>query len=104
MAIKGRNPEAIAVINAALLIESGNYKDVDKVILVVADEALVIKRLMKRDGLSREGALCRIASQMPQDEKRNYADHIVENNGSLEELRKKVSRLFKILKSAQKDK
>ena len=100
LAVKRRNPEAIAVINAALLIESGNYKDVDKVILVVANEALVIKRLMERDGLSREGALSRIASQMPEDEKRNYADYIIENNGSLEELRKKVRQLFKALKSA----
>ncbi len=100
LAVKRRNPEAIAVINAALLIESGNYKDVDKVILVVANEALVIKRLMERDGLSREEALSRIASQMPEDEKRNYADYIIENNGSLEELRKKVRQLFKALKSA----
>jgi dephospho-CoA kinase len=100
LAIKRRNPEAIAVINAPLLIESGNYKDVDKVILVVADKALVIKRLMQRDGLSREGALSRIASQMPEDEKRNYADYIIENNGSLEDLRGKVRQLFKTLKSA----
>lgn len=100
LAVKRRNPEAIAVINAPLLIESGNYKDVDKVILVVANEALVIKRLMERDGLSREGALNRIASQMPEDKKRNYADYIIENNGSLEELRKKVRQLFKALKSA----
>ena len=99
LAVKRRNPEAIAVINAPLLIESGNYKDVDKVILVVASEALVIKRLVERDGLSREGALSRIASQMPEDKKRNYADYIIENNGSLEELRKKVTQLFKALKS-----
>jgi dephospho-CoA kinase len=100
LALKRRKPEAIAVINAALLIESGNYKDVDKLILVVANEALVIKRLMERDGLSREGALSRIASQMPEDEKRNYADYIIENNGSLEDLRGKVRQLFKALKSA----
>jgi dephospho-CoA kinase len=37
---------------------------------------------------------------MPEDEKRNYADYIIENNGSLEELRKKVRQLFKALKSA----
>jgi dephospho-CoA kinase len=100
LAVKRRNPEAIAVINAPLLIESGNYKDVDKVILVVASEALVIKRLVERDGLSREGALSRIASQMPEDKKRNYADYIIENNGSLEELKKKVRQLFKALGSA----
>jgi len=100
LAIKRRNPGAIAVVNAALLIESGNYKDVDKVILVVADKELVIKRVIKRDGLSREEALGRIASQMPEDEKRNYADYIIENNGSLEELRKKVTRLFKTLQPA----
>lgn len=100
LAIKRRKPDAIAVVNAALLIESGNYKDVDKVILVVADEELVIKRLIQRDGLDREGALSRIASQMPEDEKRNYADYIVENNGTLEELGGKVGQLFETLKSA----
>lgn len=98
LAIKRRKPDAIAVVNAALLIESGNYKDVDKVILVVADEELVIKRLMQRNGLPREGALSRIASQMPECEKRKYADYVVENNDSLEELRKKVRQLFETLK------
>ncbi|MBE9535602.1 MAG: dephospho-CoA kinase [Proteobacteria bacterium] len=103
MAIKRSKPDAIAVVNAALLIESGNYKEVDKLILVVADKELVIDRVMKRDGLSREGAQSRIASQMPEDEKRTFADYIIENNGNLEELRGKVTRLFKSLKSAEND-
>lgn len=98
LAIKRRNPNAVAVVNAPLLIESGNHKDVDKVILVVADEELVIKRLTKRDGLSREDILQRINSQMPEEEKRKYADYIIENNGTFDDLKKNVIQLFKTLK------
>ena len=100
LSIKRHNPEAIAVINAALLIESGNYKNVDKLILVVANETLAIKRLMEKSGLSREEALSRINSQMPESEKRKYADYIIETNGTFEELRKKVTQTFKALKQA----
>lgn len=67
---------------AAILFESGNYKAMDKVILVYAPEELRIRRTMERDGLSREAVLERMRQQMPEAEKRKLADLIIENDGS----------------------
>ena len=78
-AIKAKNPKAVIVVDAALLIEGGLYKKMDKVIVVCADEKTQIKRLTERDGLAIEDAKNRIASQMPLKEKRRYADFVIEN-------------------------
>lgn len=77
------NPNAVIILDVPLLIESGMNKDLDDVILVYVPESLQIKRLMARDGISRESALARICSQMPIEEKRRYADIIIDNSGNL---------------------
>lgn len=81
---------AIAVIDAAVLIESGWYTLADEIWLVVADNELRLQRLMQRNGFSRQQAWQRIESQMPDDEKAKYADVIIDNNGDMEELENKV--------------
>lgn len=91
-------PEALVIVNAALLIESGNYRDVDTVIMVVAEEETMIRRMVNRDGLSREEALMRLKAQMPTKEKIKFADHIVRNDGTPDELRAKVLDLYMVLK------
>jgi len=64
---------------AAILIESGSYKDCDKIILVTAPEEQRIARVMLRDGSEYEQVRDRIRSQMSEDEKKNYADYIILN-------------------------
>jgi dephospho-CoA kinase len=66
---------------AALLIESGNYKKMDLTILVTAPEELRIERVMRRDGLTEKEVLARIEAQMPEAEKTSYVDFIVFNDG-----------------------
>ncbi|HAG50603.1 MAG TPA: dephospho-CoA kinase [Deltaproteobacteria bacterium] len=99
-AIKAKNPKAVIVVDAALLIEGGLYKKMDKVIVVCADEKTQIKRLTERDGLAIEDAKNRIASQMPLKEKRRYADFVIENveGKSREEVKEEVKRVFDRLK------
>lgn len=82
--IAERQPEAVVVLDAALLIETGYHKRMDKVIVVYAREEQQVERLMARDSLSREQALARIKSQMPLDEKRTYADIVIDNTGDRE--------------------
>ena len=67
--IAERQPDAVVVLDAALLIETGYHRRMDKVIVVYASEDQQLKRLMDRDGLSGEQALARIRSQMPLDGK-----------------------------------
>lgn len=70
----------IVVIEAAILIESGFYKDVDKVIVVTADRELRVERTMKRDNATAEQVQSRMAAQMSDEEREKYADFIIQNN------------------------
>lgn len=96
--IKKKSPKALVVVNAALLIESGNHKNVDKVIVVGADEDKIIDRIIQRDGLGREEAKLRISTQLPFQKKIKYAHYVIENNGTLDELKIKVKKVYNDIK------
>lgn len=66
---------------AAILFESGTNKDCDKVICVVAEDEVRINRVMSRDKVSNEEVLYRMAKQMPQTEKAEKSDFVIQNNG-----------------------
>jgi len=80
----------LVFLDAALLIEMEMYKKVDEVWLIVVDRETQVKRLMNRDNISYQDAIKRIESQMPLEEKTKYADVIINNQGSIEELENKV--------------
>lgn len=82
------------VVDAALLIEWGAHQEVDALVLVTAPEPLRLQRLMDRDGLSRDEAEARIRSQMPEEDKRAFAHHVIENTGSEEELQAQVDAVW----------
>lgn len=92
-------PNSVIVVNAALLIESGNYKSMDKVIVVSADEDMILKRLALRDGLSPDESGLRIKAQSSISEKIKYADFLIENNDTMEALEAKVVKLYGKLKA-----
>jgi len=71
----------VVMFDAAVMIESGNYKNMDRLVVVVTDETTQIGRLFGRDGCTREEALARIRSQMPLAEKARLADHVIDNSG-----------------------
>ncbi len=87
----------VAVVDAALLIESGFYREFDRVWLVLCDDETRLKRLMKRDALTREEATLRMQSQMPQEEKRRYADDLIDNGGSPTDTQRQVQALLRAL-------
>lgn len=66
---------------AALIYETGSYKMLDKVIVVTAPEEIRIQRVMKRDSLTAEEVKERIARQMPESEKVEKADYVIQNDG-----------------------
>lgn len=82
---------------AALMIESGSYKSLDKLILVTAPLELRIRRVMKRDNISRDEVLSRIEKQLPEKEKMAFAEFIIRNDGS-ESLVKQVFGIHQQLK------
>ena len=80
-----KNQEAEYVIHeAAILFESGFYKMMDAAILVTAPEEMRIERVIKRNGLTRENVVSRIAKQWPDSEKRKFATfELINDNKSL---------------------
>jgi dephospho-CoA kinase len=94
-----KDPNAIVVIDAALLIELGDHREMDKVIVVTSTEKQQIERLKKRDGVDQEEAQKILSSQMPLDEKMKVADFVIRNEGSFEETRRRVKEVFQKLKN-----
>ena len=87
---EAKDPDGIAVIGAALMIESGGYKRFDKLIVVYCDRETQLERLMRRNQITREDAKRRVAAQMSSDEKREYADYEIDTSGGYDQTRQKV--------------
>jgi len=96
--LERNDPDGIAVVDAALMIESGGYRRFDKLIVVYCEPDVQLQRLVKRDQLSLEDAQRRISSQMPQEEKKSYADFLIDTSGSFESTRQQVEDVFRQLK------
>ena len=74
------------ILDAALIVELGVRPELDCLVLVTAPESQRLQRLLERDGLSREEAEQRIRSQMPEAEKRSFADFEIVNDNGTEQL------------------
>jgi len=96
-----RDPQGIAIVDAALMIESGGYKRFDKLIVVWSEPAIQLKRLMLRDNLTREEAEKRINSQMPQEEKKRYADMLIDTSRGYDDTREQTVAVYNALRSKQ---
>jgi len=99
-----KNPEAIVVIDAPLLVEVGYHRRTDKLIVVISTQAEQIERLKVRDGIDSEAALRIVFSQMPVEEKVKLADFVIRNEGSLAETRERAKEVFRELKKIAFDK
>lgn len=91
--LEQNEPDAITIIDAALMIESGGYKRFDKIIVVWCAADIQLSRLMNRDGLSREEAANRIAAQMPQDEKKKFADYLIDTSNGFDDTRQQTTKV-----------
>src|SRR5256884_3313697 len=98
-----QNPNGIAVVDAALMIESGGYQRFDKLIVVHCQPEVQLQRLMRRNNLSREEADQRIATQMPQEEKKRYADYLIDTSGEFAETRRQTEEVYHALRDALKN-
>jgi dephospho-CoA kinase len=93
-----KDPEAIVVIDAPLIVELGDHREMDKLIVVTSTQTQQIERLKERDGINPEEALRILSSQMPVEEKVKLADYVIRNEGSLEETKESVKGVFKELR------
>jgi len=86
-----------AVVEAALIVESGFHKQLDNLIVCWATPQQQIERLIAR-GLTREQAQLRISSQMPAEDKRQLGDEVIDCSGSMEETERQVKSVVARLK------
>ncbi len=84
----------LVIWDAALLIESGGARGMDRLVVVLTDPDTELTRLMARDGLSAPEARARMASQMPVADKARLADHVIDNSGSRADTERQVREVF----------
>jgi dephospho-CoA kinase len=88
------DPQGIGVVDAALMIESGGYKRFDKIIVVYCRPEVQIQRVMARNKLSREDAEGRISVQMSQEEKKKFADYLIDTSDGFDAARKRTEEVY----------
>jgi len=91
-----RSGPGVLIVDIPLLFENGRQSSVEKVIVVWVDLETQRRRLTERDGLTAEAAGQRIAAQMPLDDKRARADHVIDNSGDRENTRRQVEALYRV--------
>jgi dephospho-CoA kinase len=99
--IFARDPNAVAIVEAALLLEAGTWKHFDKVITVVCEQNQKIARFAARNNLTIEAAGAeverRMKAQSPDNEKVRLSQYVIENCGSLEQTRARVEEIWREL-------
>ncbi len=88
----------LALYEAALLVESGRWRDFDGLIVVTASPERQIERAVARGGLSHDEAAARVKAQLPTDEKARVATHVIDNDGPLAETERQVDRVLAALR------
>jgi dephospho-CoA kinase len=94
-----QDPRGIAVVDAALMIESGGYRRFDKLIVVHCRPEVQLTRLMTREGISQAEAEQRIGAQMPQEEKKKFADFLIDTSDGFDAARKQTEEVFAVLQA-----
>ena len=92
--LSARDPHGIAIFDAALLIEAGAHARMDRVVLVWCREETQVARMVEKWGLTREEAVVRVRAQMSLDEKKKYADYVIDNDGDIARTREQVARIY----------
>ena len=92
-----RSPQGIAVVEAAILIETGSYKRFDRLILVTCREDQQVERALRRESARESDIRARISRQMPLAEKRKYADFVIDTSGEKQDTLQQTEAVFEAL-------
>lgn len=95
------DPDGIAVVEAAIIIETGSYQRFDRLILVTCTEDQQVERAMRREGASEGDVRARISRQMAFDAKRKFADFVIDTSGSKEETIRQTRAVYESLRRVQ---
>jgi dephospho-CoA kinase len=93
------DPQAIVLVAAAILVETGRYKRFDRLIVVVCNRDQQIERAIQRGPYSRVQVLARLSRQLPLEEKLRVADYVVDTSGTKENTLEQVRAVYGSLRS-----
>jgi dephospho-CoA kinase len=93
-----REPKGIAVVVGAILIETGSYKRFDRLVLVTCPEQQQLDRAMRRDGATEAQVRARLGQQMSLDQKRQFADYVVDTSGSKQDTLRQTCAVYEELR------
>ena len=99
--VERRNPQAIVVIDAALMIETGSYRRFDQIVVVHCEPDIQLQRLMERNNLTQEEAMARISSQMPSAEKLKFSDFAINTSLGFDDTRRQIESLYEQLRKLE---
>jgi dephospho-CoA kinase len=88
----------IAIVSAALMIEAGSFKRFQKLIVVACSKEIQINRIMKREKVTRKEALQRWSAQLSSQEKKKYANYVINTSGPFPQTRKQVVKVYERLR------
>jgi dephospho-CoA kinase len=96
--VRRHDPHAVAVVEAALILEAGTARGLDRLVVVTCWPEQRIERWARRmkvdDETARREVIRRMAAQLPDEEKIKAADYVVDNSGSLDETRRQVEEIY----------
>jgi dephospho-CoA kinase len=94
-----RDPQAIVVVEAAILVETGRYKSFDRLIVVTCSGEQQMERALERGSYNRDEILARLSRQLPLKEKLRVADYVIDTSGTKEETLEQVRKVYGSLRS-----
>jgi len=100
---EAQNPHGIAVVEAAILVETGRYKAFHRLIVTSCPPEIQIQRAMARDQITRHEAETRLARQISDAERTRFADYIVYTSGTPEETTAQVDSIYRKLRQLSED-
>jgi dephospho-CoA kinase len=93
-----REPHGIAVVEAAILIETESYKRFDRLILVTCEEEQQVERAMRREGAIEADVRARLSRQMPLAQKREFADFVIDTSGEKDDTLRQTRAVYEALR------
>jgi dephospho-CoA kinase len=94
-------PNGICVTEAAILVETGSFRDYDRLIVASCTEEQQVERAILRDHLTRDEVLNRLRRQMPLEEKVKHADYVIDTSGTKEHTLDQTRIVYASLRSFQ---
>ena len=97
-AVAAEDPHGVAVVEAAILVETGTYRNYDRLIVVVCNEGVQTQRALARHGATLKDVQARLSRQMPLMEKQKFADYIIDTSGTPEDTLRQTGEVYAALR------